>query len=248
MREEIEKIKKYIKDYFEKNNLDGIVLGISGGLDSAVVAYIFAEALGKENVYAVWLPIRSNDDDYKDALLVTNSLGIELNTFDLNGIYDAFIKEREDKLNLFDDDILKEANINLRSRLRINSLYFIARSLSDTSDKNYIVAGTSNLSELYIGYFTKGGDDVSDIKILVNFTKREVVEMAKELNIPNIIVGKRPSDGMSDMSDEEKTGVLYSILDSYLLGEEIDKKNKSLIENLHSKNQHKFNPPVYIKK
>lgn len=140
-------IQNWIKNYIDSNNLKGIVVGISGGIDSAVTAGISVKAVGKENVIGVGLPCESNPEDYKDAKLVTESLGIKLYIIELTSIYREIAKVLPGEIK-----ITKMALANMKPRLRMIALYNIAQSLG------FLVAGTGNRTELAIGYFTKYGD------------------------------------------------------------------------------------------
>lgn len=238
-----DEIIEFIKDYYNKNNLKGAILGISGGKDSAVVAALFAEALGRENVIGMWLPCHSKKEDYNDAKLLSNFLGIQLIEYDLTKIYDDFVaKIKVDPKNLVD------ANINIKPRLRMSTLYYHAAMYSALNNGVYLVPGTSNKCELYVGYFTKGGDSVSDIITLGDLTVDEVIKIGKELKVPEKVLYKTPDDGLSGLTDEEKLGVKYNDIAKVINGEEVDKEIKKKIQKLHKANQHKLHIPKYKKK
>lgn len=245
-KKEIDGICNFIKDYYAKNNLKGVVLGISGGKDSAVVAGLFCKALGKENVVGLTLPCHSLSQDKSDAQLVADTFGFELMNIDLTSTYDSFINEIE-KLNLASKDSqeTKNSDINIKPRLRMASCYYMAALLSATRGGTYLVAGTSNGSELYVGYFTKGGDSVHDISVLANFTVEEVIKIGEELNVPDAVIHKTPSDGLSGLSDEDKMGVKYKDIDSIIRGKEVSSEEKEKIEKKHASVSHKFSIPTY---
>ena len=236
-------IVKFIRDYYKKNNLKGAVIGLSGGKDSSVVLSLFVKALGSSNILALWLPINSSDSDYKDALMLANMYNVELKTHDLKNVYNAFI--RDIKSYNLQDNVLIDANINIKPRLRMMCLYYYASMMSKIKNGVYIVAGTSNKCERFVGYFTKGGDNVSDINVLSNLTVSEVIAIGKYLNIPDKIIYKTPNDGLSGISDEEKLGVKYSDIEKVLNNEKVDIKTKEKIEKLHQNNLHKFNIPEF---
>ena len=242
-----EEIISFIKDYFKKNNLKGVVLGISGGKDSAVVAGLFCLALGKENVIGVTLPCHSNDEDKIDAKIVSDYFGFRLFNLDLTNVYDEFLKEFDRNFKEFGltSNNSMDSNINLKPRLRMSSVYYLAQAFSTHENKTYVVAGTSNKCEIYVGYFTKGGDNVHDISILADLTVSQVIEIGKYINVPKKVLFKTPSDGISDKSDEEKLGVKYSDIEKVLDNKEIDKEIFDKIEKLHNRNKHKFNIPTY---
>ena len=122
---EVNNIIEFIRDYFKKNNLKGVVLGISGGKDSGVVAGLFTMALGKENVLGVTLPCHSEHTDASDAQLVADHYGFKLVNIDLTPVYDSFINEIN-KLGDYTDEQLKNSNINIKPRLRMSSVYYLA--------------------------------------------------------------------------------------------------------------------------
>ena len=241
---ETENIIKFIKDYFEKNKLKGVVLGISGGKDSAVVAALFARALGSENVLGVTLPCHSEKTDASDAKLVADKYGFELLNIDLTNVYDSFVSEIN-KLGNFSEENLLNSNINIKPRLRMSSVYYLAALYSSLKGGTYVVAGTSNKCELYVGYFTKGGDSTYDIGVLNDYIVDEVIKIGEYLEVPEKVLYKTPSDGLSNKTDEDKLGVKYKDIASYMNGEEVNEEAKLKIEKLHKSSLHKFNIPVY---
>lgn len=241
---EVNNIVKFIRNYYTKNNLKGVVLGISGGKDSAVVAALFCKAIGSENVLGVTLPCHSLEIDKTDAQKVSEKFNFELINIDLTNTYDCFINEIN-KLGNFSEEELKNSNINIKPKLRMSSLYYLAQLYSQLKGGTYIVAGTSNKSELYVGYFTKGGDSTYDIGVLNDYTVDEVIKIGKYLEVPESIINKIPSDGLSQMSDEEKLGVKYKDIELYMKNEIKEGKIKDKIEELHKSSLHKFNIPVY---
>ena len=246
-KKEKDKIVKFIKDYYKKNNLGGAVIGISGGKDSGVVAGLFSEALGKENVLGVTLPCHSNPDDKKLAQLVADKYGFELINLDLTKPFDTFKKEIN-KLGNYNDEELKNSDINLKPRLRMSAFYYLAALYTAIKNKIYIVAGTGNKCENYVGYFTKGGDSVRDISVLDDLTVSEVIAIGEVLEVPKEVLYRTPSDGLSGQSDEDKLGVKYKDIEDYLKDKKkVPKEVRDKIERLHDNNQHKFNIPIYRK-
>lgn len=243
---ETKKLINFIREYYKKNNLGGCVLGISGGKDSAVVAAIMCEAIGRENVLGVTLPCHSKAEDKSDAKLVADTFGFGLINLDLTDTFDVFTKEI-DKLGNFTSEDLKNSEINLKPRLRMASCYYLAALYSAIKGKTYIVAGTSNKCESYVGYFTKGGDSVHDIGVLTDYTVSEVIAIGEYLNVPEKVLYKVPSDGLSGLSDEDKLGVKYSDIEKYLSGTLEDEIVKGKIEKLHNNSLHKYTIP-YLKR
>lgn len=237
-----DEIETFIRDYFQKNNLKGVVLGISGGKDSGVVAGLFVRAIGKENVLGLTLPCHSKEEDMIDAKLVSDHFGFELLNHDLTKSYDDFKKE----LNAQDESLLIDADINIKPRMRMSALYYYAAYYSKLKKGTYIVAGTSNKCEMYVGYFTKGGDNSNDISILENFTVDEVIEIGKYIGVPDKVLFKTPSDGLSNKTDEDKLGVSYKNIALYMEDKnKVDEINKKKIKKLHDSSKHKFKKAVF---
>jgi NAD+ synthase len=244
-KKETKQIISFIQDYYKENNLKGVVIGISGGKDSGVVAGLFAKALGGENVLGVTMPCHSKESDKTDASLVSEKYGFELINFDLTNIYDSFINEKK-KLGNFTDKEENDSNINLKPRLRMSTLYYLAALYSKIKNGVYLVAGTSNKCELYVGYFTKGGDSTHDISVISDFTVEEVIEIGKYIEVPEKVLFKTPDDGLSNQSDEEKLGVTYKEIADYMIDEnKVNEHSRKTISDLHRRNSHKFNIPTY---
>lgn len=208
------KIVNWIKKQIRQAKAKGIVIGLSGGVDSSVVASLAKEAVGKNSLLALILPIYSQIQDIKDAKLVAQKLGIETKTIDLTGIYDNLIKilPKADRL----------AQANLKPRLRMLTLYYFANRL------NYLVCGTGNKSEIMVGYLTKHGDGATDILPIGDLLKTQVRRLAKELGIPDHIINKPPSAGLwPGQTDEGEMGITYPELDDILT--RIESKKKQVI-------------------
>lgn len=207
------KIVRWIKGNLKQPGLSGIVLGLSGGVDSACAAALCKEAAGKNKVLALILPCHSHIQDLRDAGLAAKTLEIKTETVDLSGIYDNLIK------------ILTPANrvasANLKPRLRMAVLYYFANKL------NYLVCGTGNKSELMAGYFTKFGDGAVDIMPLADLSKAKVRQLAEELGVPQRIIDKPPSAGLwPGQTDEGEMGISYRELDDIL--ERLQAKQKQI--------------------
>ncbi len=242
---ETENIIDFIRTYYKENNLGGAVVGLSGGKDSAVVAALMVKALGPENVIGVTLPCHSKVKDTEDAKLIRDYYGFELINFDLTKIFEDFKLE----LGNFNKEDTVNSDINLKPRLRMATLYYLAALYSVIKQKTFLVAGTSNKCELFVGYFTKGGDSVYDIAPIADFTVDEVIQIGEVLNVPTTVLYKKPSDGLSNQTDEEKLGVSYKEIASYMEDENsVDKKVALKIKTLHQNSLHKFNIPKYQRK
>jgi NAD+ synthase len=198
-----ERIVRWIKKQVSQAKAKGIVLGLSGGVDSSVVAALSAAAVGKKRVLGLFLPCHSHSDDLKDAKAVARYLGIETKPIDLSHLYDNILKILPIAGGL--------AKANLKPRLRMLVLYYFANKL------NYLVCGTGNKSEIMVGYFTKHGDGATDILPIGDLFKKQVWALAKELGIPDSIITKAPSAGLwSGQTDEGEMGITYAELDDIL--------------------------------
>ena len=244
VEKEVNGIITFIRDYFEKSHLKGVVLGISGGKDSGVVAGLFSLALGPENVVGITMPCHTKDECADDAKLVAERFGFELINVDLSSSFDAY-KEEIAKLGIPDEAMLKNSDINLKPRLRMATNYYIAAYYSALKGGTYIVAGTSNLCELFVGYFTKGGDSTYDIGVLNNFTVDEVIAIGEYIGVPDKVIHKVPNDDLSDLTDEDKLGVKYADIAAYMRGETLPEEIARKIEKLHNSAAHKFHIPTY---
>lgn len=246
-KKETERIIEFIRNYYKENNLGGVILGISGGKDSGVVAGLFSLALGSENVIGVTMPCHSRSEDKSDAQLVSDYYGFELINLDLTSTFDTFSKEVE-KIDNFINEQKVNSEINLKPRLRMSTLYYLAALYSSVKGKPYLVAGTSNKCELYVGYFTKGGDNVHDISVLADLTVEEVIKIGEYIKVPEKVLYKAPDDGLSNKTDEDKLGVKYSQIADYMIDpNRVDEETRKKIEKLHKNNLHKFNIPTYRK-
>lgn len=244
-KKEVQNIIQFVQDYYATNNLGGVVIGISGGKDSAVVAGLMCRAIGAENILGVWMPCYSRFQDKKDAQAVADKFGFKLIDFDITAAFEAF-KTSDSLLGSYDENVTQNSDINLKPRLRMATLYYLAAKYSRVYGKTYIVAGTSNKSELYVNYFTKGGDSVHDIALIADYFVDEVIKIGEYIEVPPQVLYKTPDDGLSGKSDEEKLGVTYSKIKAYMLGEKLeDSKDALHIQRLHDAGRHKFNIPTY---
>lgn len=223
-----------------------VIIGISGGKDSTITAALCAHAVGAENVIGVMMP-NSIQSDINDSYTVCEHLGIYSLEVNIEEAYEGIVdniaialNEKTKLKNAFwtvrGNDMIKT---NLPSRLRMATLYAVAALYPNSR-----VVNTSNWSERYIGYCTKGGDTVADFSPLGNLTVREVLAIGDDLGLPYDLVHKTPADGMSGKSDEEKIGFTYEELDNYLLIENKTPSREVLekIVKMHEANKHKLLP------
>jgi len=223
-------IEKWLASLVEKAGARGIVVGLSGGIDSAVVAALAARVF-KDEALAVIIPCHSDPADVTDALLVAEHLSIPHKTIDLTPVFDAFTSATEAVVPMTD-----MARANLKARLRMVTLYGVAQSTSR------LVCGTGNRSEWEVGYFTKHGDSASDLLPLLDLLKCEVRAVARFLGLPEVIIKKAPTAGLwAGQTDEGEMGFSYDELDRYLAtGEAFENVHK--IEALRAKSAHKRLP------
>jgi NAD+ synthase len=225
----------WIRDTVTASGGTGTVFGISGGLDSAVVATLCKRAFPNHSLGLV-MPCRSDPDDARDAHLVARHVGLASATVDLSGIFDLLRARLSETLTDLAEDDLAKANI--KPRLRMTTLYAFANHLG------YRVIGCGNRSELAVGYFTKYGDGGADLLPLGNLTKTRVRELAEHLEVPRRIIQKAPSAGLwPGQTDEGEMGLTYAELDAYLSGASTTGRER--IEALAAASAHKRSlPPI----
>ncbi len=228
-----ERLTEWIREKTVAAGCEGVVVGISGGIDSAVVAGLAVRAFPGSTL-GVIMPCESLSEDIEHGHLVAQKYGFELKVIDLSPIYKAFV------------EILGEGNgprsglarANIKPRLRMITLYYYAQ------ERNYLVLGTGNKSELTIGYFTKYGDGGVDLEPIGGLVKSQVRELARYLEVPEVIINKPPSAGLwAGQTDEDEMGLSYEELDRYILSGEASERARNKIERLARINQHKLQPP-----
>ena len=235
VEDQTKKLIKYTREWFNKfGDNTRAVIGISGGKDSSVTAAILKEALGAERVVGIIMP-NGEMSDLADAKMLVDFLGIPNEVVPITDYYDAAIATFE-KANIF--EVTKDLRINLAPRLRMSTLYAVAQGQPVTS----FVVNTCNASEDYVGYSTKYGDAAGDVSLLQDFTVTEVLQIGEYLGLPNELVHKTPSDGLSGMSDEDKLGFKYAQLDEYISDSNADipADVRESIERKHVANLHKL--------
>jgi NAD+ synthase len=197
------KIIRWIKQQLRDAKAKGIVLGLSGGIDSAVCASLVKEAVGENKLLCLMLPCHSSRQDLADASYFARKFGIRVKGIDLTKAYDSLIR-----LLPVADGLARH---NLKPRLRMAVLYYFANKM------NYLVCGTGNKSELKVGYFTKFGDGAVDILPLGDLFKMQVMQLAQELGVPERIISRSPTAGLwPGQTDEREMGIRYAQLDDIL--------------------------------
>jgi len=215
----------------------GVVLGLSGGMDSSVLAVLCHRAF-PQTTLAVLMPCYSNQEDMAHAKTVANKFSIPTRTVVLDSVFDGLLKVLPD--DKVDPDVNRTTQANIKARLRMLTLYYFANRLK------YMVAGAGNRDELSVGYFTKYGDGGVDIQPLGNMLKGELKELAKSLGIPEPIINKTPSAGLWEgQTDEGELGFSYDELDRYLASGKAAAEVKKRIESMIATSEHKrVLPPI----
>lgn len=230
---EAEKAINWIKEFVESSGAEGVVVGNSGGKDSATVIAMATRALGKDKVLTIAMPCNSIKEDLEDAKLVGMTFDVPLLEIDLSDSYNTFERTINDSLKGIGKELVNEAKVNSKPRFRMTTLYSVAQSM------NYLVIGTGNLCEQMVGYTTKWGDNASDFNPIGNFTVREVLAIGKYLGVPDRIINKAPSDGLGSKTDEEKMGVTYDQIEEYIETGKTSEDAMKIIERKNRVSKHK---------
>jgi len=231
------RIVNWLKDYYSKNNIRGFVVGVSGGIDSAVVSTLCCET--ELPTYLLTLPLHTKKETFKLSNehcfnLVMKSKNVSHASVDLSSTYDALIHEFYDNYKFTHT---KLANANTKARLRMTTLYQAAGCLG------HIVVGTGNKVEDYgIGFFTKYGDGGVDIAPIADLYKTEVRELGKYLGVDQRIIDAKPTDGLWEdgRTDEDQIGATYEELEEAMengRGPSVD-----ILKKFNKQNQHKMKP------
>lgn len=205
-----DEIVAWLRAYAEGARARGYVLGLSGGVDSAVVAGLCRRAMGNQ-VLAAILPCHSLPEDTGFGRQVAEAFDLETITIDLSPTYDALVAS-------LPPDLIPLALANVKPRLRMTTLYALAQS------RGYLVAGTGNKSEIMVGYFTKWGDGGADLEPLGALYKSQVRALARELGVPQPVIDRAPTAGLwRGQTDEGEMGVTYDEIEAVLRAMESDK-------------------------
>ncbi len=231
-----EKLVSWLRDKVLAGGCKGVVLGMSGGVDSSVMAVLCQRAF-PQSMLGVLMPCYSSPEDEEHALAVASKFSIPTKTVVLDSVFDTLLKVLPD--NSVDPAASQLAKANLKVRLRMLTLYYFANQLK------YMVVGSGNKSELSVGYFTKYGDGGVDILPLGNLVKGQVRELASFLGIPQEIIDKPPSAGLwPGQTDEGDLGFSYDELDRYLVSDEASDEVRGRIESMMAAGSHKRLPPT----
>jgi len=226
---------KFIQDVLADTGTDGIVYGNSGGKDCTLVGILCKKAC--DNTVGLIMPCsskRNYEMDKNDAETIAKQFNISTRVIELTGVKNELTQVIGNKLHLTD-----HALANIAPRLRMTTLYAVAAS------ENRLVAGTGNLSEAYMGYFTKWGDGAHDFNPIADLTVTEVYEFLRYLGAPEFIITKAPSAGLFDgQTDEDEMGISYRSIDDFLLNDIVSKQDRKIIEKFHKASEHKRDMPI----
>lgn len=253
METKLKEILEWLEQYKEATRCRGVVLGISGGKDSTVVAMLAKKVWG-DNVFGVLMP-NGKQKDIDDALNIVKTLGIEHRIVNIETVYNSLLHVVENCIEEtpigrdFVANCLRvtdKAKTNIPPRIRMATLYAIAQTLG------YRVIGTGNASEAYIGWTTKWGDSAYDFNPIAHLTCTEVMSLgellANEFGLNKKYVTKTPSDGLCGKTDEDSFGFTYATLDGYISGgmSSTDYETALKIEQMHQASEHKRNMPATL--
>ncbi len=229
----LDRIEEFLKNYLVETKASGYVLGLSGGVDSSLVAALSKEAVGKDKLHCIMMPIDSHPDDLKDAIALAKALDLNYHVIDLSETFQNFVKTFKEQGIELDKGSLS----NLKVRMRMSTLYAYGQT------HHLLVLGTDNADERYTGYFTKYGDGAADLLPIAKLVKKEVVEAAKIKGVPLFLAERVPSAGLFEgQTDEKEMGITYKDLDDFLLGKIVNKEVLDRINYLHRISEHKRVP------
>lgn len=229
---------EWIRSLLKSSGAKGIIYGNSGGKDCSLVSILCKMAT--DNVLGVIMPCSSKQNygsDRDDAIAVGKHFGIEQIEVDLSAVKEAFLAALGDRLS-GDEKATQMASININPRLRMTALYALGQA------RGYLVAGTGNLDEATLGYFTKWGDGAHDFNPIADLTVGEIYEYLRYLGCPSSVIDKAPSAGLyQGQTDEQEMGLKYADVDAYLRGGEVAPEVKAKIERLYKVTEHKRRMP-----
>ena len=230
LEEYLKEIEQFLRDYIEKAHCNKYILGISGGVDSSLCAALAKNAVGKDRLLCLILPIESQKADENDALLLAKELDLNYEIVDGTEIFRGYV----DNFKKLGQDFDRSTLGNLKARIRMSILYAYAQKY------NGLVIGTDNADERYTGYFTKHGDGAADILPIAHLLKGEVVQASKILGISDHLAERVPTASLFEgQTDETEMGVTYKDLDHYILGGKVDEAVEKRIQHLHKISEHK---------
>ena len=246
----VDEICSFIKSKLRESKAEGLIIGLSGGIDSSTVAYLCARIVKRDKILGLILPSETtSSEDIEDAVTVADNLGIKYKNLHIDHLIEPFPKLCPQCSNS------ALANGNLKARIRMMLLYYHSNSM------NRLVMGTGNKTELLVGYFTKYGDGGVDILPIGDLYKTHVKEVAEYIGVPKNIIEKAPTAGLwTGQTDEEELGIKYDLLDKilYLMTDEnlsipdiaerlkIEENEVLRVKNMVGASKHKLSSPSII--
>lgn len=230
-------IESWISEKVESAGAKGAILGLSGGIDSAVLALILRRMFSKDRMLAVIMPCESNPQDAEHAKLLAYKFDLPIKTVDLTQTFQEYQKLISGICNFSE-----MSKANTKARLRMTTLYAIGQSM------NFLVCGTGNKAELTVGYFTKYGDSGSDMLPLGDLLKKDIRSIAEFLGIPKELINKPPSAGFwNGQTDEGEMGITYEAIDKYISTGEGTTADIQVIKAMNLRSAHKrATPPICV--
>ena len=226
----LKEIEKFLADYLNDNHCNTYVLGVSGGVDSSLCAALAKEAVGRDRLHCLIIPIESSKEDVEDALTLVKDLDLKYTVIDASETFRSYVETFSKSDITLDRSTLG----NLKARMRMAILYAVAQK------ERGLVMGTDNADERYVGYYTKHGDGACDVLPIAHLVKSEVVEASKILGIRHSLAERVPTAGLYEgQTDEKEMGVSYKDLDAFLLGKKIKTEPRKRIAYLHKISAHK---------
>ncbi|UOR13385.1 NAD(+) synthase [Halobacillus amylolyticus] len=249
MEKRAQHLVNWLQTKVKEAGAKGALVGVSGGIDSAVVANLIKRAFPYESL-GVILPINQRVEDQTDAVATVEKANLEYVGIELTDAYKETYSSIQNKLvekGDWKEEKSQLGGANLQARMRMSTLYAVANNYG------YLVIGTDNAAEDYTGYFTKYGDGGVDLVPLIHMRKEEVREMAAYLHVPDSVIKKKPSAELWEgQSDEEEMGISYEAIDTYLRGETIAPDDEQRLKDIHKRTEHKrqvpAGPPKYEEK
>ena len=230
LEEYLKVIEKFLEDYLNSSKMDTYVLGLSGGVDSSLCAALAKNAVGKDKLMCIMMPIASNPADLNDALHLAKTLDLNYIVVDATKTYETYLEDLKNSGIFLKRDTIS----NLKARIRMSILYAYAQ------EHRGLVIGTDNKDEKFTGYFTKHGDGAADIFPVAHLLKEEVVQASKILGVPTHLAERVPTAGLFEgQTDETEMGVTYKDLDNYLKGNKVPEEVEKRILYLHKISAHK---------
>lgn len=249
-----DKIAAWLRQRLDESGAERFVLGLSGGIDSAVVCGLCAKAAVPERVLGAIMPARSNPADEEHAHLAAEAFGVETIRVDLSPVVESFLAAMPHEVEASravgetrTDHRAELALANVKPRLRMTTLYYLA------NQRGGLVVGTGNKSEAMVGYFTKYGDGGVDLLPIADLYKHQVRAIARAIGVPEPIIAKPPSAGLwPGQTDEAEMGLTYAQLDATLAAIESGNEDQAdpavleRVKRLNRVSEHKRQPiPVF---